>query len=154
MADDPISSFRERFTPKKDVKAPPPAPALVVDRTREREPYEALGTKDKSFRFDVRCTNGLAHSLAYTYLLNVSYDRRAYSAIFLTISGLTVTIKGKALRPIVDALKLHTCEFIQAFDPEEFAEPHDPTAPYVQSIDVEVMRGGAPPKEEAEEERA
>ena len=85
----------------------------------------------------MRCSN----VLAYNYLLNVTYDRRNYSAIFLTLSGLTVTIKGRALRPLVDALRLHTCDFIQAFDAAEFIEPTDISQPFVQSIEVEVIRG-------------
>jgi hypothetical protein len=139
--DDVFNSFRQRLVNEKTT---PAAPKLVVDHAGKHEGYEAFGSKDKLHRFDLRCHNGLAHLLAYNYLLNVTYDRRRYGAIFLTVSGLTVTIKGRALRPIVDALKLHTCEFIQAFDPEEFDEPTDPAAPYVQSIDVEVIKGAVP----------
>jgi hypothetical protein len=145
MADDNLfKSFAQRVAPKREPK--PATPALVVNHTGEREPYEAFGTKDKAFRFDVRCASGVAHSLAYTYLLNIAYDRRHYSAVFLTVSGLTVTIKGKALRPIVDALKLHTCEYIQAYDAGEFTEALDPASPYVQSIEVEVIQGATPPR--------
>ena len=145
-ADDLFKSFRDRVSSKAQPPAPPaPAgPTLVVDHASEREPYEAFGAKDKLHRFDVRCSNGLAHVLAYNYLLNVTYDRRNYGAIFLTVSGLTVTIKGRALRPIVDALRLHTCEFIQAFDPAEFVEPTDLSQPFVQSVEVEIIRGMVP----------
>jgi hypothetical protein len=155
MADDNLfKTFAERVAPKRETKtAAPVAAALVVNHTGEREPYEAFGSKDKAFRFDVRCASGVAHSLPYTYLLDIGYDRRHYNAIFLTVGGLTVTIKGKALRPIVDALKLHTCEFIQAYDAGEFTAPLDPASPHVQSIEVEVMQGAPRTKDEADKER-
>ena len=145
-ADDLFKSFRDRVGSKAQPPAPstPAAPALVVDHKADRGAYEAFGTKDKLHRFDVRCSNGLAHVLAYSYLLNITYDRRNYSAIFLTVSGLTVTIKGRALRPLVDALRLHTCDFIQAFDPAEFTEPTDISQPFVQSVEVDVIRGMVP----------
>ncbi len=142
MADDPISSFRQRFTPRPATAV---APALVVNRAEEREAYLAFAAKDKVLRLDIRCRQGgLAHAVSYNYLLNLSYNRRSYSEFFLTVSGLTVMVKGRGLRPIIDALKMHTCEFIQEFDPEEFADPTDPNAPFVDSIVVEVIGAAAP----------
>ena len=136
MADDPLSSFRQRLAPKPAI-----SPALVVNRPGERVPYEAFAAKDKVVRLDIRCASGLAHAVAYNYLLNVSYNRHTYAEIFLTVSGLTVTIKGRALRPVVDALKYQTCEFVQEFDPGEFLTPSDANAPYIESLTVEVLRG-------------
>lgn len=135
---DLFKSFADRVTPKEGRSATPQQPQT---RHGDREPYEAFGTKDKTHRLDLRCENGLGHSLAYAYLVNISYDRRDYTRIFLTGSGLVVTIKGSLLRPIVDALKLHTCEFIQAFDADAFAPAADAAAPLVKSIVVEVIRG-------------
>jgi hypothetical protein len=143
MADDPLSMFRRRVQPKP-APAAKPQPSLVVNRPGDREPYESFGTKDKVQRLDVRCGrrgNWIAHALPYNYLLNVSYNRRTFAEMFLTVSGLTIVIKGRWLRPVVDAIKLHTCDFIQEYDPEEFAEPSDPEAAFIESIAVEVMRG-------------
>lgn len=139
-----FDSFREKFASK----APPAegaAPALVVNRGRE--PYEPFGTKDKLHRLDLRASDGLSHALPYSHLLLLSYNRRTYAEIFLTISGMAATIKGRNLRPIVDALKLHTCEFIQAFDPAEFLQPEDDAAPYVERVTVELI--GPKPRKEA-----
>lgn len=148
MKEDLFKSFTSRIKPSKESAA---TPALVVDHTPDRLPYEAFGAKDKIKTLDIRCNNGLGHVMAYTYLVNVTYDLDNYSTIFLTISGLTVTIKGRALRPIVQALQLHTCDFIQAFDRAKFNEPSDPTAPYVQSIEVEVIRRAVPVKDDVQE---
>lgn len=144
MADDPLSSFRQRFSPRPPAAQPAPAPALVVNRHPDRESYEAFAAKDKVNRLDIRCGRGLAHAVSYNYLHNISYNRKTYSEIFLTVSGLTVMIKGRGLRPVVDALKQHTCDFIQEYDAEEFTNPVDVNAPFIESITVEVLRGVAP----------
>lgn len=151
MADDPSSSFRQRFASKAPVATPPAAsPALVVNRTPERAPYQAFGAKDKVVRLDVRCREGgIAHAVSYNYLLNLSYDRRHYTQLFLTVSGLTIMVKGRGLRPVVDAIKLHTCEFIQEYDPEEFSEPLDPAGPMIDSIAVEIIGAAQPPRVQA-----
>lgn len=141
MVDDPLSSFQQRYAPKGPATKAPAV--LVVNRPGERVPYEAFSTKDKVRRLDIRSgQGGLAHAVSYAYLLNVSYNRKTYAEIFLTVSGLTVMIKGRGLRPVVDALKQHSCEFLQQFDPEEFTEPSDPSLPYIESITVDVI--GAP----------
>lgn len=137
MADDSLNSFRQRFAPTTA-----PAPSLVVNRPQGKAPYAAFAAKDKVVRLDVRCgKTGLAHAVAYSYLLNLSYNRKTYSEFFLTVSGLTVMVKGTGLRPIIDAIKLHTCEFIQEYDPEDFEAPHDASAPFIESIRVEMMSG-------------
>lgn len=139
-----FDSFRDKLTPKAP-PAPGGAPSLAM--SRGREPYESFGTKDKLHRLDLRANDGLSHALPYSHLLLLSYNRRTYAEIFLTISGMAATIKGRNMRPIVDALKLHTCEFIQAFDPAEFLQPNDDGTPYVERVTVELI--GAKPRKEA-----
>jgi hypothetical protein len=124
-----FDAFRRRFAPNAS------KPGITGI------PYEAFGTKDRLYRIDLRPADGVAHALPYSHLLLLTYDRRNYAEIFLTISGVAATIKGRNLRPIVDALKLHTCEFVQAFESSEYAEPQDTAAPFVESIQVEIIRG-------------
>lgn len=140
MAD--FESFRQKFTPKAPLAA---APSLVVNH----EIYQAFGTKDKLHRVDLRASDGLSHALPYSHLLLLTYNRRTYGEIFLTISGMAATIKGRNLRPVVDALKLHTCEYIQAYDPLEFDQPQDLAAPFVESVEVELIKGPSQARKEA-----
>ena len=130
--------FRSRFGAKA------PLPDLVVNHAGGVRPYESFDVKDKVVRLDIRCRDGLAHSVPYSYILNITYNRKTYGEIFLTVSGMAIVIKGRGLKPVVDAMKLHTCEFLQEFDPDEYAAPTDSTAPFIESIAVEVMRGNAP----------
>lgn len=138
MPDDPLKKFRAQFAPPRAA-----APELVVNRPGEKSPYVAFKAKDKVTRLDVRCKDGMAHAVSYSYLPNVSYTWRSHDGLFMTGSGLTVMVKGRALRPVIEAIKSGNCEFIQEFSPEDFIEPEDATAPYIESITVEVIRGAA-----------
>jgi hypothetical protein len=114
-------------------------------------PTLPFATKDKLGRFDIRSRDGLSHAPAYSYLLDVSYDRRAYTSVLLVFSFMLVRIRGKNLRPIIEALKLHTCEFIAEFDPEDCDPPADPQAPYIESITSQTGRAAAREREREHE---
>lgn len=107
-----------------------------------RQDYEAFATKDRVERLDIRChSSDMGHCFPYHYITNITYRMSDYGVVFLTVSGVTVTITGRNLRPIVEALKLHTCEFIQEFDADEFTKPHDPSKAFVSNITVAIIRG-------------
>jgi hypothetical protein len=114
---DPLETFRR----KPAASSPLRAPATPTGK----EPYLAFATKDKLGRLDIRSRDGLSHAPAYNYLLEVSYDRRLYTSALLVFSFMLVKIKGKNLRTIIEAIKLHTCEFIAEFDPQQFDGPTD-----------------------------
>jgi hypothetical protein len=138
MTDEPQDSFRNRVQASKG----PKGPELVVNNAPP-EKYAAFNTKDKVVRLDIRCggESTLAHAIAYSYMLNLAYDRRTYSEFFITVSGITIRVKGRGLKPVVEAIKMHKCEFIQAFDAGEFDEPEGEGAPFIESITVEMLRG-------------
>jgi hypothetical protein len=50
----------------------------------------------------------------------------------------------KSLGPIVDALTLETCDFVQEFIPEKFGAPLHRAAPVITRIEVTVIRAKAP----------
>jgi hypothetical protein len=130
MSDDPLAQFRGQSAALTAAK-PSPAP-------QGREAYKAFGAKDNSkrTRLDIRCKDGMAHAVGYNFIVEICYDRRDYTGIVLVLTTMLIKIKGKQLRPIVDALKLGTCEFIQEFDAGEFPAPEGEAAPLVQSIEV------------------
>jgi hypothetical protein len=133
MADDPLKIFKDRLTPKPS----------VANLSANAPAYEAFGTKDKVKRLKIR-TRGVGHSVSYNYLHDIAWDLDNFTQIVLTVSGMTVTIDGTALGPIVDALSLETCDFLQEFLPEQFGQPVDRHAPVITRIDVEVIRAQAP----------
>lgn len=138
---DAFDEFRNEFG--ANPATPKSTPELVVNNPT-RSVYEAFGTKDKILRLNLRCTgSGMGHCLQYGYITNISYNLRDYSVIFLTVSGLTVTITGTNLKPVLDALNLHSCDFIQEYSAAEFSEPSDKNTPLVSKIEVNVIRAAA-----------
>jgi hypothetical protein len=131
MGDDPLAEFRKGgATPQ----ATTPKPA---EEPQERETYRALAGKDnqRKARLDIRRKDGMAHAVGYNFIVEICYDRKGYTGILLVLTTMLVKIKGTGLRPMVDALKLGTCEFIQEFNPDEFDRPDD-GGPFVESIEV------------------
>lgn len=116
-----------------------PIPDLAVNCS-SRQPYEAFGAKDKVLRLEIHCpSSDMGHCFPYSYITNITYKLSDYSEIFLTVSGMTVTITGRNLRPVVEALKLHTCEFIREYNSDEFIEPRDRNKPFVSNIAVAII---------------
>jgi hypothetical protein len=136
---DPLETFRRRPVA--------PTPTKTAASSGVREPYQAFGTKDKLGRLDIRTNDGLCHAPAYNYLLDVSYDRRSYTSILLVFSFMLVRIRGQNLKPLIDAIKLHTCEFIAEFDPKEFDRPADPDATVVEGVTIQTGRPAAHQRE-------
>ena len=135
---DPLAAFRAKDAPK-------PAGAA-------REPYKAFATKDKLRCLDIRTKSGLAHAPGYAGLINLTYNRKTWGEVMLTFARFLVILRGRNLRPIVDALKLHTCEFLAEFDPEEFEPTVEEGAPFIEGIEVRLM-GVAPAGAESKNEK-
>lgn len=153
MADDILSKFTGRL---RQSPAPAPAshavapPALVVNHAAHgRQAYEAY----EPFINEVRATNveiichrvGLSYFVPYAHMGVIVFRFRAGDQIFFTGGGYAVEITGRNLRAIVLALRLHTCGTIQDFDPNIFIlpQPVDATAPFVESVRVEVLHGSS-----------
>jgi hypothetical protein len=130
MTDDPLSQYRKQGT------TPHRQPEDYTPENSKR--YQAFAGKDnqRRNRLDIRGKDGMAHAVGYSFIIEIVYDRRTYTGILLVLTTMLVKVKGRGLRPIVDALKLGTCEFIQEFDAEEFDAPDADNGPYVESIEV------------------
>jgi hypothetical protein len=86
----------------------------------------------------------MAIARAYSSLSEIAYDRAAYSAIFLLFPQKFVTIKGRNLRPVVEALLAQTCEYLQQICEGERAEPSAPVIIEIQTAGAAPHAGGAP----------
>jgi len=130
MDNDPLAEFRRNTTP--------PPQIIPADDPEDRESYRAFAGKDnqRRARLDIRRQDGMAHAVGYNFIVEITYDRRGYTAILLVLTTMLVKIKGKSLRPIVDALKLGTCEYIQEYAKDEFGPPEDAAGPFVETIEV------------------
>jgi hypothetical protein len=127
MADDPLTRFSSMFRraqPVSEAKLAPASPAAPPPPEQGRQAYEAFDAKDRAYAhgFDIRCTSrqgALSYIVMYNYIHTLAYDRRSWTRIFITVSGLAIEIRGRNLRPIVDALRTRTCDFIQEYSEDE-----------------------------------
>jgi hypothetical protein len=146
MADDPFTLFTRKPKPeagRPPASAPKAPPPSAPNRPKAREAYEPFGAKDKVHCLDVRCARaGVDVAIPY-HLLGAVFTKRSHDGLFFSGAGLAVTIRGRNLRPIADAIRLYTCDFIQEFTPDAFQQPQpaDPAAPFIEAIDVEPMTG-------------
>ena len=152
MADDPLSRFTQRVRPQLQpavsAQAKPQAAALVVNHDNHgRQPYEAFDNQVRAMNVEVRCMRtGLSYSIWYSQMGGIVFNFRTGGELMFTGCGYAVTIKGRNLRHILMALNLHTCGYIQDFHPDAFIlpQPEDPAAPFVESIEVEVLNSRNP----------
>ena len=138
-----IDEWRKRFSLQGKDKTPTGQGnhELVVNAGPSKEVYEAFGAQDKVIRFDVRCVNTrMGHNFPYTTLYEITY-RNNYTDVMLTVSGSTVTISGRNLRPLVEAFKLHKCDFIQEYHSDLYVQPLDESAPFISRIEVKLRKG-------------
>jgi len=129
MPDDPLANFRRRGGTRGD------APPAQTQEPGGLPPYSAFEAQDKVPRLDIRRTSGASHCPGTAYLLDIIYGSRFYTSFVLVYNFMTVTVKGKNLRDVVQALRLGKCSAICEFHPELYAPPA-PDAPIITSIEV------------------
>jgi hypothetical protein len=155
MSDDPLTRFTSKLrqTPPGAADKPTLPPEVAARQSPQGRPayeaYEAFENEVRTTSVEIRCNHtGLSYFIQYGHMSALVYNFRSGAELLFTGGGFGVTIKGRNLRLIVMALRLHTCGSIQDFHPEMFLrpEPVDPSAPFVESITVEVLRGPGPKK--------
>jgi hypothetical protein len=101
MDEDLLAQFRRKGTAGKTPS--PQASASADDRV-----YEAFNAKDnqRRGRLGIRRKGGMSHAPAYNYIIDICYDQDDYRGILLVLGTMLVKIRGRNLKPIVDALLL------------------------------------------------
>jgi hypothetical protein len=129
MPDDPLAQFRKRGDTRGE------APPAQTQEPGELPPYIAFEAQDKVPRLDIQRSSGASHCVANAYLLDIIYGRRFYTSFVLVYNFMTVTVKGKNLRDVVQALRLGKCAAIFEYHPELYAPPAS-DKPIITSIEV------------------
>jgi hypothetical protein len=152
MSDDPLTKFTSRA---KAQSAGPPQPtlppSLVPPPTNGREPYDAFDNKVRTTSVEIRChRTGLSYSIDYGQMSTRVFEFLTGENLSFSGGGYGFVIKGRNLKDLLLAINLHTCGFLQDFSAQHFIlpEPVDPRAPYIESIEVVVLRPTpTPPKD-------
>ena len=133
MADSSFDETRKTFIPTagggSNVLAGPTAVAYEAFKVNS-------GKRRYLMRLGLRPMKQAWERVLYSQLLRISEDGFHGQAVALVFPFMDVIIRGRNLRPIVDAIDLETCEFVQQFNPGRWAEPADPNLPFITSMDL------------------
>jgi hypothetical protein len=151
MADDALTRFAGKLigwgSSSSATPPPEPAPSPDLEARTAYEAYEPFENEVRTTNVEIRChASGFSYFIPYAHLGVIVFNFRTGARLFLTGGGYAVTIRGRNLRAIVMALRLHSCATIQDFTPDVFIlpQPQDPAAPFVESIAVEVLTAAKP----------
>ncbi len=98
------------------------------------EEYEAFDVKDRRLlNLYVRPIADPYQWVSYRYLLH-SVAAPDGTRLDLVFSFLLITITGRNLLVIGDAIAKERCGFLQQFDVEKWPRPKDTSAPFIETI--------------------
>lgn len=128
MADDPMDRFRSA-----GLRSPvSPVPGSNAGH------YEAFGlARQPRRRLIIRPKLRTWERAGYAYLLRVTEDGVYGNSMALVFTFMAVLVRGRNLKPIVEAIDAETCEFIQQFDADRWLPAVDAKAPFIESIVIE-----------------
>ena len=121
---DPLAPFRARGAKAQ-------APAIIPQKGYRAFATAASGAKPA--RLDIRPKTGMAVARLYSAITEIAYDRGEYTGILLVLPGKLIKVRGRGLKPVVDALIAGTCEYITELPDAE--RPQD-GAPVIERIEV------------------
>lgn len=126
-----MSDERERllaqFQRKNEETAKPPQ-----DDDGVYHAYKAVDRKQR--RLLIRPVSTAWEWATYQYLLRVVVDPTG-RRLALIFSFMAITLKGRNLVQIAEAVADERCDFIQQFDGKRWQEPADQQAAFVESIE-------------------
>lgn len=142
MSDDEPKGILERYlhSPPLQPSNQITKPTLVVHR---EDAYSAFSAQDKVIRLHIRRANGIAHTIAYSFLSHFDYNYQTLEE-FTLIAGLqSFTVTGRNLGPVIDAIAMHKCAWIQEYIASLHGElPTD--APVIARIVVDLDESASP----------
>ncbi len=139
MADDELLAQFERRS----------AAATAEISTPEGEEYEAFHVFDrKQLALHINVVGEPIPSGNYSYWLYsiISPSGRRLDVAF---TFMTVTLKGRNLFPVRDAIANARTPFVQQYDPKRWPKPKDASAPFIEAISYEMSKAQEPEEDEA-----
>jgi len=98
--------------------------------------YQAWRMAQKPPRLIIRCNDGSSQSMPYMALLRVVSNTRFSNIFVLVFNYMSVTVTGRNLGAVVDAIDDHHCRMLTQFDPQAFDMP-EASAPIIEGIEVQ-----------------
>jgi hypothetical protein len=136
MSDDVLDKRRPVTWPQA---RKPPQPAAA--RNDRREPYVALSTRPRAWLLKLVPGDGLGYSVQYSMLGNILMAEDEQRKMQITIAGFSFRLQGHRLGAIEVAIHDRACRILRAFRPDKHLPEEDETLPFIESIEVKLLRG-------------
>jgi hypothetical protein len=105
--------------------------AVLEEDNSDYLAFKAVDRKQR--RLLIKTVGTPSEWVTYQYLLRIVIDPTA-TQIVLIFSFMGITITGRNLWLMADAIAEDRCDYIQQFDPQKWEKPTDAAAAYVESI--------------------
>lgn len=115
---------------KSDAPATPAEDVAGVDQYRA---FYVDPNGSRQLRLDVRMKDGSGLLIPYGHILPVRYDGEELVSLLCT--GLAVTIEGKRLRPVIEALQRENALYLREWDGHQ--ERADEGGPVIERITLQ-----------------
>ena len=102
-------------------------PAVAEHDPRAYVAYKSVDRRQ--VRLKIRPALQAWERVPYSYLLRIVENSEYGTELGLVYTFMVVTVAGRNLQAIADAIETENCDFIQAFDPVRFDVPTDHAAP-------------------------
>ena len=97
--------------------------------------YEAFKVVDRrQVSLLLRPLSGAHHWVSYSTLLRIESADPSGSALLLFFTSLAVSIEGRNLHEVADAIAKGRCSFVEQFDPARHNKPANPHTPLIEHI--------------------
>lgn len=101
------------------------------------EPYEAFkAVNRRQLRIHFRRIGEPGERMTYGYLHRIVDDGGPYEQLALVFMFAVVTLRGRNLYPVAEAIAEERCEWVQQWDSARWSEAPAADKPCIDSIDV------------------
>ena len=76
----------------------------------------------------------MAVARLYSSITEIAYDRGEYTGILLVLTGKLIKVRGRGLKPVVDALLAGSCEYIAELRDDERPEDDSPVIERIEML--------------------
>ena len=111
------------------------------------QPYFAFQAGQNERRYlQIRVRDGFpAECPSYATLTNLIYEWRIGQVLMLQFGqAMAVTIQGRNLKALYDAICEWRAEWVAEFSPKDYEPPSDASAPFIEGIEITTNRPSPP----------
>lgn len=132
MADDILAQFEQ---PGGRLQQARPEPGEQAASTGEKPEYVAFETQDKLITVELERAAAPWRAPLLKYYLDISYSPRFWSGFTMFFTFMRVSVTGRNLKPVIDAVRFGKCTCLREYHPDLFTAPGE-AEPLIERIEI------------------